>query len=209
MGHVAKMRCSKTWLLVGLVSFAVACGGEVVTPVASPSSRPPPALVVVTNSEAQQPSAPNVPVPVATSAPAMPSAAVTEQTVNPMPPTPGVTELQPTEPTLAGQRSEAALLIDDAQRQASRLRTAWRDAPDAQRNAIASVIGDLESQSARVRQDVESLDVASSPGDAAHRRLDGDVGALRETLRASYAFAAPPTRGLPQPSPIPPSTLRP
>jgi hypothetical protein len=189
----------------------VGCGGETYVPVvsaASPASRPgsSPTVVVVKDSNQTNP-----PAVVQTEAPpaaqpVLPPAVITPETSNTPSLNSGTTEIQPT----ASPENTAALLVDQSSRQASRLRSAWQTSDEARRTAISSVLANLEAQAGRVRQELQSRELASSlPGSEARMRLESDIGALRDALRASYVFAAPPDRALPQPSPIPPSNMRP
>jgi hypothetical protein len=124
------------------------------------------------------------------------------------PPATGVTELQAT-PAPQREESTAAFLLEQSAQQSNRLRLAWRHADSGRQASVASALMDLESLRARVSEDVDSLELGSSPGDEAHQRLERDVSALKDALRASYAVIPPATRGLPQPSPLPPSMFLP
>ncbi|MCL2447782.1 MAG: hypothetical protein FWD17_02415 [Polyangiaceae bacterium] len=134
---------------------------------------------------------------------------------NPMPQPMGVTEAQPGQaPAQAGQPdiartppevAAAGVLLDDSARQANRLRRvaqdATQDGTEARRAGLLSALADIEAARALVRDDLQRL--STTPTADAHDRLRRDTIALKDAMRASYAFLPPADSGLPQPSPLP------
>jgi hypothetical protein len=194
--------------LGALVASATACAHEyryvgTVSPAPVVAS---PRVVTVGEGYVRTPSNPTPPV----------ASPVTTDVDNTPPPAMGVTEVQPGATPSPGRQPESAanaspdvsaagLLLDESSRQANRIRLAWQDATEGRRAGLASTLADLESSRALVRDDLKQIDLGTAPSADAHERLRKNVAALRDAMRASYAFLPPTNSGLPQPSPMPPT----
>jgi hypothetical protein len=112
--------------------------------------------------------------------------------------TPDVTESQP------DSRLRAAQAVGLASQQVARLRMMATSANGlAPRPDVDAAFGELQIKRENVLQDLRELELR--PSDDLLMQLDGDVASLRGAIRDSYGVAPPPSQGLAQPSPLPPS----
>ncbi|HZU84830.1 MAG TPA: hypothetical protein VE987_17990 [Polyangiaceae bacterium] len=111
----------------------------------------------------------------------------------------------------ADTRDHAERVVAQASQQISRLermRTGQSENNATPRLDVDSALSDLQNKRERVLQDMRELALEpASRSSAVQAQLDADVAALQRAISSSYAVAPPPSQGLPQPSPLPPSQL--
>ena len=145
------------------------------------------------------------PRPGAISAQPAPQPALEEPVVeSPAPRVPVAPEPEGAAESRQGGRARAAQLVGLAAQQVDRLRRMEKSDHDlAPREDVDGALSDLEIERENVLQDLRELELR--PAEDVLAKLEGDVAHLQNAIRATYGVAPPPSQGLPQPIPLPPS----
>jgi hypothetical protein len=118
--------------------------------------------------------------------------------------TPAAGETPVAPPTI---RTRVARSLAAASQQIDRLRRMEESSSGAApREVVDSAMADLENKRERVLQDLREFELrADGRTTQVSTMLEHDVATLEDAVQSSHALAPPPSQGLPQPSPLPPS----
>jgi len=168
------------------------------TVVVSSRERPPAPTVGVTNA---QPASPPPPVVTNVIEPPAP-------TTNVAPPAYGATAAQPGSPLTTEDDAEASRAVAEASTQIERLQRVQSTTPVERKVDVDTAITDLDGKRARVLQDLRQAGAQRAAQADERGQLERDLAELKSAVRASYSILPPPSQGLPQPAPLPPSDVR-